>query len=182
MCFFFFFKQKTAYVMRISDWSSDVCSSDLSDRTLPMSLAICASSRLYWSESICSLLHLIDLQVGGSQGAATRPWPTSTSAYLSPNASRRAFPISAARTLVGVGVLPPLRIASHQREAIPAAWGQAMLVPLRASRPPPARAESIWTPGALTRAMLFEKSATASRSPPRPTAATEITSSAAADR
>src|SRR3546814_6061103 len=34
LCFFvvviFFFKQKTAYEMRISDWSSDVCSSDLS--------------------------------------------------------------------------------------------------------------------------------------------------------
>src|SRR3546814_13699706 len=32
--FFVFFKQKTAYEMRISDWSSDVCSSDLSRRTL----------------------------------------------------------------------------------------------------------------------------------------------------
>src|SRR3546814_5925412 len=37
---FFFFKQKTAYEMRISDWSSDVCSSDLVpapplDLTLP---------------------------------------------------------------------------------------------------------------------------------------------------
>src|SRR3546814_16399134 len=30
MLYFFFFKQKTAYEMRISDWSSDVCSSDLS--------------------------------------------------------------------------------------------------------------------------------------------------------
>src|SRR3546814_11549812 len=30
-CCFFFFKQKTAYEMRISDWSSDVCSSDLAD-------------------------------------------------------------------------------------------------------------------------------------------------------
>src|SRR3546814_1665691 len=29
MVFFFFFKQKAAYEMRISDWSSDVCSSDL---------------------------------------------------------------------------------------------------------------------------------------------------------
>src|SRR3546814_3444903 len=29
LCVFFFFKQKTAYEMRISDWSSDVCSSDL---------------------------------------------------------------------------------------------------------------------------------------------------------
>src|SRR3546814_16717995 len=32
LCLFFFFKQKTAYEMRISDWSSDVCSSDLRDR------------------------------------------------------------------------------------------------------------------------------------------------------
>src|SRR3546814_8647739 len=31
-CVFFFFKQKTAYDMRISDWSSDVCSSDLLSR------------------------------------------------------------------------------------------------------------------------------------------------------
>src|SRR3546814_1867642 len=33
--FFFFFKQKTAYEMRISDWSSDVCSSDLSRDRIP---------------------------------------------------------------------------------------------------------------------------------------------------
>src|SRR3546814_7178810 len=31
VCCFFFFKQKTAYEMRISDWSSDVCSSDLAE-------------------------------------------------------------------------------------------------------------------------------------------------------
>src|SRR3546814_4051134 len=31
MFILFFFKQKTAYEMRISDWSSDVCSSDLQD-------------------------------------------------------------------------------------------------------------------------------------------------------
>src|SRR3546814_13459682 len=31
--FLFFFKQKTAYEMRISDWSSDVCSSDLNRRS-----------------------------------------------------------------------------------------------------------------------------------------------------
>src|SRR3546814_5214581 len=34
---FFFFKQKTAYEMRISDWSSDVCSSDL----IPVGLQGC---------------------------------------------------------------------------------------------------------------------------------------------
>src|SRR3546814_3836293 len=40
--FFFFFKQKTAYEMRISDWSSDVCSSDLVvelDLALPFTAA-----------------------------------------------------------------------------------------------------------------------------------------------
>src|SRR3546814_1044806 len=40
ICFFFFFKQKTAYEMRISDWSSDVCSSDLR----MMGKAVCSSS------------------------------------------------------------------------------------------------------------------------------------------
>src|SRR3546814_5599281 len=34
---FFFFKQKTAYEMRISDWSSDVCSSDLLDHQFQFS-------------------------------------------------------------------------------------------------------------------------------------------------
>src|SRR3546814_10309250 len=35
LCFlFFFFKQRTAYEMRISDWSSDVCSSDLQNRVI----------------------------------------------------------------------------------------------------------------------------------------------------
>src|SRR3546814_7113677 len=33
VCCIFFFKQKTAYEMRISDWSSDVCSSDLAEDT-----------------------------------------------------------------------------------------------------------------------------------------------------
>src|SRR3546814_19544035 len=32
MCVFYFYKQKTSYEMRISDWSSDVCSSDLPAR------------------------------------------------------------------------------------------------------------------------------------------------------
>src|SRR3546814_11236167 len=37
--FFFFFKQKTAYEMRISDWSSDVCSSDLQATAVEVRLA-----------------------------------------------------------------------------------------------------------------------------------------------
>src|SRR3546814_3477580 len=46
--FFFFFKQKTAYEMRISDWSSDVCSSDLltlaASAVVAMLTAACGTS------------------------------------------------------------------------------------------------------------------------------------------
>src|SRR3546814_10318123 len=45
---FFFFKQNTAYEVRISDWSSDVCSSDLCSRTSalsPESAAVSAAVR-----------------------------------------------------------------------------------------------------------------------------------------
>src|SRR3546814_4926506 len=38
--FVFFFKQKTAYEMRISDWSSDVCSSDLAGYTQPIQMRV----------------------------------------------------------------------------------------------------------------------------------------------
>src|SRR3546814_5607955 len=45
MCFFsfFFFKQKTAYEMRISDWSSDVCSSDLLSAILEGVRVLCTA-------------------------------------------------------------------------------------------------------------------------------------------
>src|SRR3546814_9788399 len=42
---FFFFKQKTAYEMRISDWSSDVCSSDLGLR--PCFSIACRSNKSF---------------------------------------------------------------------------------------------------------------------------------------
>src|SRR3546814_2109722 len=42
MILFFFFKQKTAYEMRISDWSSDVCSSDLRTTILLAGLLLAA--------------------------------------------------------------------------------------------------------------------------------------------
>src|SRR3546814_12225794 len=42
---FFFFKQKTAYEMRISDWSSDVCSSDLTYPTIRENPIVIHSSK-----------------------------------------------------------------------------------------------------------------------------------------
>src|SRR3546814_1691186 len=58
ICIFFFFKQKTAYEMRISDWSSDVCSSDLdSDENAAASDAQAARRRDYgrwpWASQWC---------------------------------------------------------------------------------------------------------------------------------
>src|SRR3546814_1027118 len=44
--FFFCFKQKTAYEMRISDWSSDVCSSDL------LVMLSTASYRFVWATTL----------------------------------------------------------------------------------------------------------------------------------
>src|SRR3546814_6252692 len=68
-CFFFFFKQKTAYEMRISDWSSDVCSSDLT----PTSSAGTALSRsgprkraVRWNEP--SLLRTTPSPASATQG------------------------------------------------------------------------------------------------------------------
>src|SRR3546814_8454113 len=44
LCYFFFFKQKTAYEMRISDWISDVCSSDLVGKLIGRAHALPATS------------------------------------------------------------------------------------------------------------------------------------------
>src|SRR3546814_4017295 len=64
MCrfFFFFFKQKTAYEMRISDWSSDVCSSDLiADILVDPEGAL--ERRSHWEKTSHSLLVGVILHV-----------------------------------------------------------------------------------------------------------------------
>src|SRR3546814_13547028 len=70
----FFFKQKTAYEMRISDWSSDVCSSDLSVSPMRLNMReLNGEARrvlsLAWPVMLTSLnwtlLHLIDVAVVG---------------------------------------------------------------------------------------------------------------------
>src|SRR3546814_11645468 len=61
--FLFFFKQKTAYEMRISDWSSDVCSSDLS-----------RPARRAWPDSRCCRLR--GPFCGGGKCCSIAPWPS----------------------------------------------------------------------------------------------------------
>src|SRR3546814_1770186 len=50
MLYFLFFKQKTAYEMRISDWSSDVCSSDLA----AVELVVFSGRDRIWSSDDCA--------------------------------------------------------------------------------------------------------------------------------
>src|SRR3546814_11883850 len=77
---FFFFKQKTAYEMRISDWSSDVCSSDLRAREKALSTFDMRSIVLRHIELYCRLLgHRAPMSnfVGAPGDGNARPgeWP-----------------------------------------------------------------------------------------------------------
>src|SRR3546814_8992014 len=71
----FFFKQKTAYEMRISDWSSDVCSSDLLD----LSPGLDFETKLFYKPNAAALLDA-ELRKPGYQcsmislGANTDPY------------------------------------------------------------------------------------------------------------
>src|SRR3546814_2753304 len=57
-CSFFFFKQKTAYEMRISDWSSDVCSSDLR-RYFQLSVPALSYARFHWASCVSRQLIIL---------------------------------------------------------------------------------------------------------------------------
>src|SRR3546814_4962784 len=72
-CFvFFFFKQKTAYEMRISDWSSDVCSSDLllrirdAARGLSDTVRVAVALNLLTEEGLPHFHRLIATYLGNS--------------------------------------------------------------------------------------------------------------------
>src|SRR3546814_5967339 len=62
---FFFFKQKTAYEMRISDWSSDVCSSDLEARQGFLHEALVDGDGVLPLQRVEELLEDVVLQRGG---------------------------------------------------------------------------------------------------------------------
>src|SRR3546814_2990870 len=62
---FFFFKQMTAYELRISDWSSDVCSSDLCF-TDHKAAAQCVV-RIGFEGAIRHLLHAVDVKPEGEE-------------------------------------------------------------------------------------------------------------------
>src|SRR3546814_17003500 len=70
--FVFFFKQKTAYEMRISDWSSDVCSSDLAGAQEVGADALLQIARLADIQQIVgSAVHAIDARLRRQLGQKT---------------------------------------------------------------------------------------------------------------
>src|SRR3546814_16177131 len=75
--YFFFFKQKTAYEMRISDWSSDVCSSDLvspSSPSAPVAAAISPETKLPVAEAKNHVPMMSEAMcAGASRSLAERP-------------------------------------------------------------------------------------------------------------
>src|SRR3546814_5706699 len=97
---FFFFKQKTAYEMRISDWSSDVCSSDLLPfrRLFNQALFGRIGGVLFWQRGLLRLAWLF-----AASALAFRHWE-----FLRLCAARRVTP-GLRNGVVEVGV-PPVTI------------------------------------------------------------------------
>src|SRR3546814_4220765 len=97
---FFFFKQKTAYEMRISDWSSDVCSSDLPCEVV--TVTYCGSAALMvptgWPSELFTAV------------------PAVNSAWSRACASACAFAAAASRSALVVDATSPFRSEEHTSE------------------------------------------------------------------
>src|SRR3546814_8113972 len=87
LVFFVFFRQKTAYEMRISDWSSDVCSSDLVERVCVMyagrlveeapAAALFARPRHPYTRGLLAALPALDgprQRLAAIPGSVPEPW------------------------------------------------------------------------------------------------------------
>src|SRR3546814_1546462 len=74
---FFFFKQKTAYEMRISDWSSDVCSSDLTLLSFSSAVEVLRMANHLSGKPIYrwSILHPTQSSIVSSNGIAIGTQP-----------------------------------------------------------------------------------------------------------
>src|SRR3546814_2939062 len=102
MCFFFFFfKQKTAYEMRISDWSSDVCSSDLLRNYMDSLVLITALAATVWA-----MLRLAQRPDTGTYGALALAVAAGTLGKFS-------YPPALLCLLAAAGVSPRMREAQQ---------------------------------------------------------------------
>src|SRR3546814_12684128 len=103
---FFIFKQKTAYELRISDWSSDVCSSDLAQRRVP-----CGDQRHVappvagFDDDLCEAGYrrpAFDRKTMAGSGRGTMPLAHELDRYLSVRRRARKDGVSGKRVSVRV--------------------------------------------------------------------------------
>src|SRR3546814_14514590 len=106
---FFFFKQKTAYEMRISDWSSDVCSSDL-----PKGIKL----HHIWSEDICVFA---TPEFAGSSGGDTMTFAQAASLPLVIPGVQHGLRelLDAAASTTGATLAPVIETASSRQVKTP---------------------------------------------------------------
>src|SRR3546814_4158464 len=107
-CSVFFFKQKTTYEMRISDWSSDVCSSDLFFRSTPISFATALVASAYSWLQVSKRSRSVPISVIGMtlpRYAPFQPWhaPQYSSKMSSPAAAASSSISNPPPLLVGKG-------------------------------------------------------------------------------
>src|SRR3546814_19030648 len=92
---FFFFKQKTAYEMRISDWSSDVCSSDLTPSQGSSALWLTVKNRSRTKiEGVQTHLTRVEPEVPAFPVQALPPFELSTKGALEAHRSQTQAPLS----------------------------------------------------------------------------------------
>src|SRR3546814_8962996 len=92
---FFFFKQKTAYEMRISDWSSDVCSSDLLFEKFTPENVVPAALYLVSEDAPTNMI------VGAGAGAFHAAYVTMTPGIALPESERTPEGVAAAWEKIG---------------------------------------------------------------------------------
>src|SRR3546814_18439460 len=109
--YFFFFKQKTAYELRISDWSSDVCSSDLPARPLTTgeTLTLDSARTAFSLAGGSGHIVLIELAVQPPSRLPIRAYDTAGGGLIHVSASRRdhRFPAMALTLLTTMGRRDP---------------------------------------------------------------------------
>src|SRR3546814_440605 len=106
LLFFFFFKQKTAYEMRISDWSSDVCSSDL--HVIPLYTPECRECKTCLSQksNLCT-------SIRSTQGQGLMPDGTSRFSL----GGQMLYHYMGCSTFSNFTVLPEIAVAKIREDA-----------------------------------------------------------------
>src|SRR3546814_3352690 len=145
MLLFFFFKQKTAYDMRISDWSSDVCSSDLAgDNRCNWQIRHAAGQRSHPDRRLPASGN----DRRGSSGPEAEPFPPTAATPRSPRRrqdrsvpGRHPKPLapSVSRSILGH---PHRLLEQIERDVAAAQYRRALLPAIAFGRldPPPHRA------------------------------------------